>query len=193
MAKEMVERISEHSDADACQRTLDLLNDSAAEIQRLQEVIARCYMRLQCADVPREPWHWEVCATLYNTGIPSSSKSCPYCLHPVRVDGSILHAGGCAGLDTVNVTRLQYDALTKANAHETREQRTRQAPIADDKLTLEVALREAERCRRYPDPVLNEQVIVVLADALHALKASERQPCSHGNATGHCQHCLDAL
>jgi hypothetical protein len=35
------------------------------------EVIARCYMRLQCADVPREPWHWEVCTTLDNTGIPS--------------------------------------------------------------------------------------------------------------------------
>lgn len=27
----------------------------------------------------------------------------------------------------------------------------------------------------------------------HSQKASERQPCSHGNVTGHCQHCLDAL
>lgn len=44
------------------------------EVQRLQEIIARCYMRLQCADVPREPWHWEVCTTLDNTGIPSAHE-----------------------------------------------------------------------------------------------------------------------
>lgn len=29
-----------------------------------QEIIARAYMRLQCTDVPREPWHWEVCQIL---------------------------------------------------------------------------------------------------------------------------------
>jgi hypothetical protein len=28
------------------------------------EIIARAFMRLQCADVPREPWHWEVCQIL---------------------------------------------------------------------------------------------------------------------------------
>lgn len=58
--------------------------------------------------------------------------------------------------------------------NETIEQRTLQPQVADAKLTLEVALKEAERCRRYSDPVLNEQVIVVLADALHAQKANDR-------------------
>jgi hypothetical protein len=29
-----------------------------------ENIIARAYMRLQCADVPRELWHWEVCQIL---------------------------------------------------------------------------------------------------------------------------------
>jgi hypothetical protein len=35
-SNDVVERIKDHSDADACQRTLDLLSDAAAEIQRLR-------------------------------------------------------------------------------------------------------------------------------------------------------------
>jgi len=35
------------------------------------ERMARAYMRLQCADVPRDPWHWEVCEILNATGSPS--------------------------------------------------------------------------------------------------------------------------
>jgi len=50
---------------------LSMLGPIADEMEQLQQVIARCYMRLQCADVPREPWHWEVCTTLDNTGAPS--------------------------------------------------------------------------------------------------------------------------
>lgn len=54
-------------------------------------------------------------------------------------------------------------------AHESREQRTLQ-PLADPKLTVEVALKEADRCRSYCDPVLNEAVIVVLADEVLRLR-----------------------
>ena len=56
------------------QKRLDRIDDKwphVTEAEQLREVIARCYMRLQCADVPREPWHWEVCTTLDNTGAPS--------------------------------------------------------------------------------------------------------------------------
>jgi hypothetical protein len=35
------------------------------------EIIARAYMRLQCADVPREPWHWEVCQILQTPQVPT--------------------------------------------------------------------------------------------------------------------------
>lgn len=52
-----------------------------------------------------------------------------------------------------------------------RENRTLQK--ADPKLTVEVALRQAERCRRYADPVLNEQVIVVLADEVLRLRRKQ--------------------
>lgn len=45
-------------------------------------------------------------------------------------------------------------------------------PLADPKLTVEVALKEAERCRQYPDPVLNEQVIVVLANEALRMRRS---------------------
>lgn len=51
-----------------------------------------------------------------------------------------------------------------------REQRTLQPAVSDAKLTIEVALQEADRCRRYPDPVLNEMVIVVLADEVLKLR-----------------------
>lgn len=43
-------------------------------------------------------------------------------------------------------------------------------PLADPKLTVDVALKEAERCRSYRDPVLNEAVIVVLADEVLRLR-----------------------
>ena len=51
----------------------------------------------------------------------------------------------------------------------TREQRTKQ-PLIDSTITVDVALYEAERCRRYSDPVLNEAVIVVLADEVLRLQ-----------------------
>jgi hypothetical protein len=41
------------------------------ELKQLSKVIARCYMRLQAADVPRAPWHWEVSTALDNTGLCS--------------------------------------------------------------------------------------------------------------------------
>lgn len=91
----------------------------------------------------------------------------------------------------------------KCQQTETRKQRTLR-PKADPKLTLSVALRESERCRRYPDPVLNEQVIVVLSDAVLSLLdfakryASECCECNYGNgATGKtsegepCEECSD--
>jgi hypothetical protein len=34
------------------------------EVEKNREIMARAYMRLQGADVPREPWHWEVSNTL---------------------------------------------------------------------------------------------------------------------------------
>lgn len=53
----------------------------------------------------------------------------------------------------------------------------------DPKLTVEVALKEAERCARYENPVLNEQVIVVLARELERLRLLEFKdagPIPHG-------------
>lgn len=58
--------------------------------------------------------------------------------------------------------------------HETREQRTLQ-PVTDSLITVEVALREAERCRRYLDPVLNEAVIIVLAEEVLRLRREKEQ------------------
>jgi hypothetical protein len=40
-------------------------------IRELEELCARAYMRLQNADVPRDPWHWEVCGIL-NLASPTS-------------------------------------------------------------------------------------------------------------------------
>jgi len=59
----------------AAQRLRDIIADLVKEIEGKNKVIARCYMRLQCADVPREPWHWEVCKTLDDTGAPSLQHS----------------------------------------------------------------------------------------------------------------------
>jgi hypothetical protein len=52
-----------------------LCEDAAEEIERLREVIARCYLRLQAADVPREPWHWEVSTALDDTGLCSPPET----------------------------------------------------------------------------------------------------------------------
>ncbi len=41
-----------------------------AEIARLRELMARAYMMLQRADVPRDPWHWEVCTILNSEAKP---------------------------------------------------------------------------------------------------------------------------
>jgi hypothetical protein len=59
--------------------------------------------------------------------------------------------------------------MSKKLPHETREQRTVQ-PVVDSRITVEVALKEADRCRRYLDPVLNEAVIIVLADEVLRLR-----------------------
>lgn len=37
-----------------------------------EQIIARAFMRLQCADVPREPWHWEVCQILQTPQVPEN-------------------------------------------------------------------------------------------------------------------------
>lgn len=48
-----------------CEKRDSLLR-SAPEpsAEQLRNDMARVYMRLQCADVPRDPWHWEVCSIL---------------------------------------------------------------------------------------------------------------------------------
>lgn len=56
--------------------------------------------------------------------------------------------------------------------HESVAQRTEQRPV-DKRFTVEVALNEAQRCRRYLDPVQNEMVIVVLADEVLRLRGTE--------------------
>jgi hypothetical protein len=38
-----------------------------------QEIIARAYLRLQAADVPREPWHWEVSQILQTPQVKDSA------------------------------------------------------------------------------------------------------------------------
>ncbi len=46
-------------------------------IRELEELRDRVYMRLQCADVPRDPWHWEVSTMLVtpNTALAGSPSS----------------------------------------------------------------------------------------------------------------------
>ena len=61
------------------------------------------------------------------------------------------------------------DKVYRASDVERRQRTAQSAP--DPKITVEVALREAERCRAYPDRVLNEEVIVVLADELLRLRS----------------------
>jgi hypothetical protein len=39
-----------------------------------EQIIARAFMRLQCADVPREPWHWEVCQILQTPQVSESER-----------------------------------------------------------------------------------------------------------------------
>jgi len=66
--------------------------------------------------------------------------------------------------------------LLKLRLAEKQATRTDQAPQLNPKLTVEVALLEAARCRRYPDPVLNEQIIVVLADEVLRLRRGAPEP-----------------
>lgn len=42
---------------------------------------------------------------------PERLTSCPYCDRPADSEGGINHVGGCIGLETVRLNRLQYDAL----------------------------------------------------------------------------------
>lgn len=36
------------------------IHELRTQREELAERLARAYMRLQCADVPRDHWHWEV-------------------------------------------------------------------------------------------------------------------------------------
>ncbi len=56
------------------------------------EIIARAYMRLQCADVPREPWHWEVSQILQTPQMTGNET--PACIHPV---GDLYYHGFVSG------------------------------------------------------------------------------------------------
>ena len=47
---------------------------------QLRQDMARAYMRLQCADVPRDPWHWEVCRMLgpaHETAVAPAARFMP--------------------------------------------------------------------------------------------------------------------
>jgi len=46
--------------------------DAADCIEQLDDLMARAYLRLQCADVPRDPWHWEVSKMLGPTSESSN-------------------------------------------------------------------------------------------------------------------------
>lgn len=44
---------------------------------------------------------------------------CPYCKRPADSDGSIWHAGGCAGLEKVDINRLEYERLVPQSSPKT--------------------------------------------------------------------------
>lgn len=52
----------------------------------------------------------------------ADKSACPYCERPADGDGSIFHANGCAGLESVELNRLQYDALVSRAADKPGEQ-----------------------------------------------------------------------
>lgn len=47
---------------------------------------------------------------------PAVMSECPYCKRPADRQGGILHEAGCAGLETVEINRLQFDALLSRTA-----------------------------------------------------------------------------
>jgi hypothetical protein len=49
---------------------------------------------------------------------PAALTACPYCKRPADSDGGIFHLGGCAGLEKVELSRLQYDSLVSRGAAE---------------------------------------------------------------------------
>lgn len=46
---------------------------------------------------------------------------CPYCKRPADEEGGIWHVSGCAGLEKVEMNRLQYDALVARGGLKTSE------------------------------------------------------------------------
>jgi hypothetical protein len=75
--------------------------------------------------------------------------------------------------------------------HESVAQRTDQ-PAVDSRVTVEVALHEAERCRRYLDPVLNEMVTVALADEVIRMRAALRMDAAQAEADARFDQALQA-
>ena len=53
--------------------TMARIRELEAALDTLEENRARAYMRLQCADVPRDPWHWEVSEILSHSGANAPS------------------------------------------------------------------------------------------------------------------------
>ena len=66
---------------------------------------------------------------------------CKYCNRPRANDGSILHTGSCAGLASIILNQLQYDAMTaRAAGAEEKLEKAR-----DDRSWFEARLHESEQ------------------------------------------------
>ncbi len=68
-------------------------------------------------------------------------SECPYCNRPACEDGSILHATPCAGLETVDLNRLQFDNFMRA--YEENAQLRGNLSLAEEGLAS--AMQEIER------------------------------------------------
>lgn len=97
------------------------LND---ELQRLVDVVASA----PSIDGERLPILIQLRTLQQRHSATALIKECPYCKRPADPEGSIYHVGGCAGLETVTMNRLQYDALIKAPGNETFERQPDSVP-----------------------------------------------------------------
>lgn len=148
------------------------------------EIIARAFMRLQCADVPREPWQWEVCQILQTPQVTPDETS------------------GCEAL-----VRQWHAATLAMETPDMEAKLTAQRRVVDAERKLMVwansSAVEPTPVKAIPDPDPNERCgYCSVKRSLHNAggvgscgnwrpqeKASEFRPlCAHGNFADECPH-----
>jgi hypothetical protein len=80
-----------------------------------EQIIARAYMRLQCADVPREPWHWEVCTILQTPQISENEHNrMVNCGYDPTCSGWVIREGSREGIHIATCrTEARADEFVK--------------------------------------------------------------------------------